>query len=72
MTTPSMIAGRWPTKVKVQCRNEPPFEAAIQFQSTPGQKLSPHIDCPHCARSYYLDALGEWTSDRPLVILPQA
>ena len=69
MPVPSMVAGRWPTKVKVQCRSEELFEAVIKFQSNPNQGLTPHIDCPHCARGYYLEPSGEWVSDRPLVIL---
>lgn len=69
MPTPSMVAGRWPTKVKVQCRNEEPFEAVIKFQPIPDRGLIPYIDCPHCARGYYLEPNGEWTADRPLVIL---
>ena len=69
MTIPSMVAGRWPTKVKVQCRNEEPFEAVIRFQPVPRIGLIPTIDCPHCGRGYSLGPNGEWTADRPLVIL---
>jgi len=69
MDSPSIGAGRWPTKVKVQCRNEAPFEAVIKFQHIPHKGLTPYIDCPHCGRSYYLDVDGEWTADRPLKIL---
>lgn len=69
MTTPTMVAGRWPTKVKVQCRNEEPFEAVIMFHPIPNRGLVPHINCPHCGRGYYLEPNGEWVSDRPLKIL---
>ena len=60
---------RWATKVKVQCRNEEPFEAVIAFRHTPKMGLRPFIDCPHCGRAYALMASGEWISDRPLAIL---
>ena len=66
---PAIVAGRWPTKVRVQCRNEAPFEAAIRFQQIPKRSLVPVIDCPHCGRGYILDPSGDWISDRPLVIL---
>lgn len=66
-------AGVWRTTVKVQCRNEPPFEATIRFHPIPRRGSSsiidPIIDCPHCGRSYALASDGEWLSDRPLVIL---
>ena len=55
MASGAMVAGRWPTKVRVQCRNEEPFEAVIRFQHIPQHGVSPII--------------GEWVSDRPLVIL---
>ena len=69
MTVPSMAAGIWPTTIKVQCRNEPPFLAVIRFQNIPRKGLTPYINCHHCARGYYLEPSGEWISDRPLVIL---
>lgn len=69
MPTPAILAGRWPTQIKVQCRNEESFEATIRFQYIPRRGLTPVIDCPHCGRGYYLTVDGEWTSDRPLVIL---
>lgn len=75
---PSQQAGVWPTTVKVQCRNEPVFEATIRFrqpmrlvatfgvQDLPSGPLTPTITCPHCARDYYLRSDGTWMSDRPL------
>jgi hypothetical protein len=69
MESPALKAGRWPTQVKVQCRNEEPFEAVIKFQPIPQVGLVPYIDCPHCCRGYYLNPKGEWMADRPLVVL---
>lgn len=69
MASGAMVAGRWPTKVRVQCRNEDPFEAVIRFQHIPNHGVSPIIDYPHCGRGYALAPSGEWVSDRPLVIL---
>lgn len=69
MPTPSMKAGSWPTKIQVQCRQEPPFYARIMFHQVPKRGLVPVINCPHCARGYFLNEEGEWVSDRPLVIL---
>lgn len=69
MPTPTMLAGRWPTKVKVQCRSEAAFEATIKFLSAPQKGLVPSINCPWCGRRYFLQDSGEWISDRPLVIL---
>ena len=69
MPSSAITAGRWPTRVTVQCRNEPPFEATIAFQSIPNRGLVPYINCPHCARGYFLEPNGEWVADRPLVFL---
>jgi len=69
--TKAMQAGTWPTNIKVQCRNEPPFYAKIQFHPIPGKGLTPYINCVHCARGYFLEPSGEWIADRPLVILGQ-
>ena len=66
-------AGIWPTTVKVQCRNEPVFEATISFRHvvTGGGDglLVPQITCPHCARDYVLQPHGFWFSDRPLKVI---
>ena len=59
----------WPTKVQVQCRDETPFDATIEFHRIPRKGLVPIIDCPHCGRSYQLTPDGTWISDRPLKIL---
>ena len=69
MASSAIIAGRWPTKVRVQCRSEEPFEATIKFQHIPQVGLVPYIDCPHCGKAYYLSPSGEWKADRPLVVL---
>ena len=69
MPIPSTVAGRWPTTVKVQCRNEDLFEAIIRFHPVPRIGLVPFINCPHCGREYSLGPTGEWTADRPLKIL---
>ena len=69
MKTKTEEAGYWPTKVKVQCRSEEPFEAVIKFQPIPNRGLVPYIDCPHCCRGYYLEPDGQWVADRPLKIL---
>lgn len=64
-----------PTRIKVQCRNEEPFMAGIQFRRGPvgpdgTVSAIPCIDCQHCGRVYSFDvATGKWLSDRPLVFL---
>jgi len=37
----------------VQCRNEKPFLATIDF-AYPSVGIFERIDCPHCGRGYYL------------------
>lgn len=66
---PARTAGTWPTKVQVQCRYEPVFEAKIRFHPIPKRGLVPYIDCPNCGRRYFLNEEGEWFSDRPLTII---
>lgn len=68
MATPTQLAGVWRTDTQCQCRNETPFMAVIKFHPIPHKGLIPHIDCPNCGRAYYLEASGQWVSDRPLVI----
>lgn len=70
LAKPWSRAGIWPTKVKVQCRNEQVFEAFITFrQMAKGLVPVPKITCPWCARDYYLNEDGFWMSDRPLKII---